>query len=57
METIFELDPFVKKSKHLWKSGLSAHLDVESKAGKACVSICLCLGEEPGLFLYHLKES
>ena len=57
METIFELDTFVKKSKQLWKSGLSAHLDVESKAGKACVSICLCLGEEPGLFLYHLKES
>ena len=48
MATISELDSFVLKFKQLWKSGHDAHLDVESKAGKAWVSIRLCLADEPG---------
>ena len=48
MATISELDTFVQKFKQLWKGGRDAHLDVESKAGKAWVSIRLCLEEEPG---------
>ena len=48
MATINELDTFVHKFKQLWKSGHDAHLDIESKAGKAWVSLHLCLNDEPG---------
>ena len=45
---MYELDTFVTKFKQLWRSGHDAHLDIESKAGKAWVGIRLCLVEEPG---------
>ena len=47
MASIYELDTFVTKFKQLWRSGHDAHLDIESKAGKAWVGIRLCLAEEP----------
>ena len=31
----FELNSFIKKVKNLWKAGLSAHLDLDTCAGKA----------------------
>lgn len=43
-----ELDSFILKFKHLWKTGHDAHLDIEAKAGKAWVGIRLCLADEPG---------
>ena len=45
---VTELDTFVFKFKHLWKSGLDAHLDLECHAGQAWVGIRVRLGHEPG---------
>ena len=53
MATMCELDTFVSKFKQLWRSGHDAHLDVESKAGKAWVGIRLCLGDDPGPLHQH----
>ena len=44
-----ELNSFIIKFKHLWRSGQDAHLDVECHAGKAWVDICVQLGHEAGL--------
>ena len=41
-----ELDSFVLKFKHLWRSGLDAHLDLECQAGQAWVGLRVCLGHD-----------
>ena len=43
-----ELDSFVQKFKHLWHSGVNAHLDVHTHAGQAWVSLHVQLGQAPG---------
>ena len=42
-----ELDSFVHKFKHLWHSGVNAHLDVHTHAGQAWVSLHAHLGQAP----------
>ena len=42
-----ELNSFITKFKQLWRSGFSAHLDVDSCDGKAWVGIRLNLGGAP----------
>ena len=44
-----ELDSFVLKFKHIWRSGFDAHLDLECHAGQAWVGIRVRLGHEHGL--------
>ena len=44
-----ELNSFILKFKHLWRSGQDAHLDMECHAGQAWVGIQVRLGHEPGL--------
>ena len=43
-----ELETFVQKFRHLWKSGLDAQLNLEAHAGEAWVGLHLRLGQEPG---------
>ena len=43
-----EIDTFVQKFKYLWCAGLDAHLNVETNAGQAWVSLHLRLGHPPG---------
>ena len=43
-----ELETFVKKFEQLWRSGHNVHLDVDSQAGNASVSLHLQLGRYPG---------
>jgi len=43
-----ELNTFIVKFKQLWKSGLTAHLDLDSSNGKAWVGLRLHLGDAPG---------
>ena len=43
-----ELVSFVLKFKQLWKVGLDAHLDIESRAGQAWVGLHLRLADELG---------
>ena len=45
---VTELDSFVHKFHQMWKAGLTAHLDLDSHAGKAWVGIRLQLGHVPG---------
>ena len=40
-----ELDSFVNKFKQLWRSGLSAHLDIDTYAGQAWVGLRVRLGQ------------
>jgi hypothetical protein len=48
MTSMTELDTFVKKFKDLWKSGIGAHLDVDTYAGEAWVGLRVRLGHAPG---------
>ena len=50
---VTELNTFVFKFKHLWKSGLDAHLDLECHAGQAWVGIRVRLGHEPEPHHHH----
>ena len=43
-----ELDSFIQKFKHLWHSGVNAHLDVNTHAGHAWVHLHVQLGQAPG---------
>ena len=45
---VTELDTFVKKFMQLWKSGHSAHLDIDTHAGEAWVGLRVRLGSAPG---------
>ena len=42
------LDSFVLKFKQNWKSGYSAHLDIDTCAGQAWVGLCVHLGHVHG---------
>ena len=48
MAAMTELGTFLLKFKQLWKSGLDAYLELESKAGQAWVGLHLRLGDERG---------
>ena len=39
-----EIDKFVLKFKSLWKSGLTAHLDLDAHAGEAWVGLRVRVG-------------
>ena len=43
-----EIDTFILKFKNLWAAGLDAHLNAETHAGQAWVSLHLRLGHPPG---------
>ena len=43
-----EIDTFIFKFKQLWKSGLIAHLDLDTKDGQAWVGLRVRLGHAPG---------
>ena len=45
---VTELDTFVSKFYQLWKSGLTAHLDLDTRAGNAWVGLRVQLGQAPG---------
>ena len=53
-----ELDSFVLKFKHIWRSGFDAHLDLECHAGQAWVGIRVRLGHEhgPHLLEFYLAQ-
>ena len=46
--SVKELDSFVYKFHQLWKAGLTAHLDVDARAGQAWVGLRVQLGQVPG---------
>ena len=45
---VSELETFVKKFHQLWSAGHSAHLDIDSHAGRAWVGLRVQLGHDPG---------
>ena len=45
---VTELDTFVSKFYQLWKSGLTAHLDLDTRAGNAWAGLRVQLGQAPG---------
>ena len=45
---VCELDTFVQKFNQLWRAGHSAHLDIDTHAGKAWIGLRLQLGQAPG---------
>ena len=52
-----ELDSFLKKFHQLWIAGHSAHLDLESHAGRAWVGLRVQLGHHAPLPPYHLPHN
>jgi hypothetical protein len=50
-----ELDTFIKKFKDLWKSGIGAHLDIDTHAGEAWVGLRVRLGHAPGPPHYQVQ--
>ena len=48
MVSVTELNSFVKKFKYLWKSGIGAHLNIDTHAGEAWVGLRVRLGHAPG---------
>ena len=52
---VTELDTFVLKFHQLWKAGHTAHLDLDTCAGKAWVGLRVQLGHAPGP-LHHLPH-
>ena len=51
-----ELDSCIKKFKDLWRSGIGAHLDIDSHAGMAYVGLCVRLGKAAGPSNYRLHQ-
>ena len=45
---VTELDTFIQKFHQLWNSGHTAHLDLDTCAGKAWVGLRVQLGHDPG---------
>ena len=45
---VTEIDSFVQKFRQLWKAGVTAHLDIDTHAGKAWVGLRVQLGDPPG---------
>ena len=53
-----EIESFLRKFTYLWSAGLDAHLNVETHAGQAWVSLHLCLGHPPGpLHVFATKQT
>ena len=52
-----EIDSFVRKFKHLWHSGVDAHLDVHTHAGQAWVGLHVQLGQAPGHLHPHVRKN
>ena len=50
---VTELDNFVKKFHQLWKAGATAHLDVDTHAGRAWVGLRVQLGQVPAGPVHH----
>ena len=48
-----EIESFITKFRVLWNSGLDAHLEVNSHAGQAWVSLRVRLGHDPGPLQPH----
>ena len=48
-----EIDTFVKKFYQLWNAGHTAHLNVDTHAGKAWVGLRVQLGHAPGPLHHH----
>jgi hypothetical protein len=46
--SVTELDTFIQKFYQLWNAGHTAHLDVDTHAGKAWVGLRVQLGHAPG---------
>ena len=46
--SVTELDTFIQKFYQLWNAGQTAHLDVDSHAGKAWLGLRVQLGHAPG---------
>jgi hypothetical protein len=53
---ITEVDSFIQKFKQLWKSGYSAHLDLDTHSGKAWVGLRVRLGHVPGPFHHQVQQ-
>ena len=53
----YELNTFIVKFKQLWKSGLNAHLDLDTSAGKAWVGLRLHLGDAPLATQHHHQDT
>ena len=51
--SVTELDTFIQKFYQLWNSGQTAHLDVDTHAGKAWVGLRVQLGHVPGPLHHH----
>ena len=51
-----EINSFVTKFHQLWRAGYDAHMNLESHAGKAWVSLRLGLGEYPTEFLVNQQN-
>ena len=46
---VTELDSFIRKYNQLWQAGLTAHLNMDTHAGIACVGLRVQLGHDvPG---------
>jgi hypothetical protein len=52
---VTELDTFVRKFHQLWNDGLTAHLDLDTHAGKAWVGLRVQLGHVPGPPHQHVQ--
>ena len=50
-----EIDSFIQKFTNLWKSGLDAHLDIDTHAGQAWVGLRVGLGGGPNL-LHEVQQ-
>ena len=51
-----ELNSFVHKFHQLWNAGYSAHLDLDTHAGRAWVGLRVQLGHAPGHVHHHLHH-
>ena len=51
--SVTELDTFIQKFYQLWNAGQTAHLDVDTHAGKAWVGLRVQLGQAPGPLHQH----
>ena len=51
--SVTELDTFIQKFYQLWNAGQTAHLDVDTHAGKAWVGLRVQLGQVPGPLHHH----
>ena len=51
-----ELDSFMQKFHQLWSAGVSAHLDLDTHAGRAWVGLRVQLGHAPSSLHHNLPH-